>query len=164
MRKVVLLLAASAGLAVAGHALAQQPAGNSAAPAKGQTAPRPWVAPGTPGSPIDGTIFHAQVLLDAAGFPSGVIDGKKGMVFAQAVKGFQQSRNLPVTGELDGATRVHALPDAEIVAEVRAAGGVQAPGGRLLHHRGSGREDGWTPAFQPGRRVRGASRMEAVRS
>jgi lipoprotein-anchoring transpeptidase ErfK/SrfK len=34
-----------------------------------------------------------------------VIDGKKGMVFGQAVRGFQQSRNLPVTGELDPATR-----------------------------------------------------------
>ncbi|NJC06790.1 lipoprotein-anchoring transpeptidase ErfK/SrfK [Sphingomonas kaistensis] len=106
MRKLVLLLAAGAGLAAAGHALAQQP---SAAPANGQAAARPWVAPGTPGSPIDGTIFHAQVLLDAAGFPSGVIDGKKGMVFAQAVKGFQQSRGLPVTGELDGATRAALL-------------------------------------------------------
>ncbi len=103
MRTVVLLLAAGAGMAVAGHALAQQPAAtNNAASA---TAAKPWVAPGTPGSPIDGTVFHAQVLLDAAGFPSGVIDGKKGMVFEQAVRGFQQSRNLPVTGELDGATR-----------------------------------------------------------
>lgn len=102
MRTIVLLLAAGAGLAVAGHALAQQPAASTTPSA---TAARPWVAPGTPGSPIDGTIFHAQVLLDAAGFPSGVIDGKKGMVFEQAVRGFQQSRNLPVTGELDGATR-----------------------------------------------------------
>ena len=50
-----------------------------------------WVAPGTRGSPIDGTVFHAQVLLDVAGFPTGVIDGKKGMVFEQAVRGFQQA-------------------------------------------------------------------------
>jgi lipoprotein-anchoring transpeptidase ErfK/SrfK len=109
MRKVALLLAAGAGLAVAGHALAQQPAANQAAtaPASAQqpSARQAWVPPGTPGSPIDGTVFHAQVLLDVAGFPSGVIDGKKGMVFEQAVRGFQQSRNLPVTGELDGATR-----------------------------------------------------------
>ena len=109
MRNIVLLLAAGAGLAAAGHALAQQPAANGAAatssspqqPAGAQA----WVPPGTPGSPIDGTVFHAQVLLDAAGFPSGVIDGKKGMVFEQAVRGFQQSRNLPLTGELDGPTR-----------------------------------------------------------
>jgi hypothetical protein len=109
MRKAILLLAATTGLAAAGHALAQQPAANQAGPAsangKQPTTAKPWVAPGTPGSPIDGTIFHAQVLLDVAGFPSGVIDGKKGMVFAQAIKGFQQSRNLPVTGELDAQTR-----------------------------------------------------------
>jgi lipoprotein-anchoring transpeptidase ErfK/SrfK len=92
------------GEAKAAPASANPAVSNGAASANG-AAPAPWVPPGTPGSPIDGTVFHAQVLLDAAGFPSGVIDGKKGMVFEQAVKGFQQSRNLPVTGELDGATR-----------------------------------------------------------
>ena len=29
---------------------------------------RAWVAPGTPGSPIDGTVFHAQVLLERGRF------------------------------------------------------------------------------------------------
>ena len=70
-----------------------------------------WVPPGTPGSPIDGTIFHAQVLLDAAGFPSGVIDGKKGKVFEQAVRGFQQARGLRQTGQLDRATRAALMQD-----------------------------------------------------
>ena len=65
----------------------------------------PWVPPGTKGSPINGTIFHAQVLLDVAGFPSGVIDGKKGMVFSKSVSGFQQAHNLPDSGMLDGPTR-----------------------------------------------------------
>ena len=64
-----------------------------------------WVPPGTAGSPIDGDIFHAQVLLDAAGFPAGVIDGKKGMSFRKAVQGFQESRGLEQTGELDAPTR-----------------------------------------------------------
>lgn len=64
-----------------------------------------WVQPGTPGSPIDGTIFHAQILLSAAGFSSGVIDGKDGMSFKAAVRGFQQSRGLPTTGKLDVPTR-----------------------------------------------------------
>lgn len=109
MRGFALLLAATAGIAAAGHALAQQPAAQparqGAAAASRAQAEKPWVPPGTPGSPIDGTIFHAQVLLDAAGFPTGVIDGKEGMVFGQAVRGFQQSRGLPVTGKLDGATR-----------------------------------------------------------
>lgn len=70
-----------------------------------------WVPPGTKGSPIDGTIFHAQVLLDAAGFPTGVIDGKKGMVFEQALRGYQQARGLRVSGDLDGATRQALLQD-----------------------------------------------------
>ena len=52
------------------------------------------MAPGTPGSPIDGEIFHAQVLLDVAGFSPGVIDGKKGMSFRKAVQGFQEARGL----------------------------------------------------------------------
>ena len=72
-----------------------------------------WVAPGTPGSPIDGTIFHAQVLLDVAGFPSGVIDGRKGMVFGKAISGFQKARGLAVNGQLDGPTR------AALVAQKR---------------------------------------------
>ena len=64
-----------------------------------------WVAPGTPGSPIRGEIFHAQVLLDAAGFSPGVIDGREGSSFKVALRGFQQSRGLDVTGRLDGPTR-----------------------------------------------------------
>jgi lipoprotein-anchoring transpeptidase ErfK/SrfK len=66
---------------------------------------KPWVPPGTPGSQIDGTIFHAQVLLSAAGFSPGVIDGKDGSSFNEAVRGFQQSRGLQPTGELDPVTR-----------------------------------------------------------
>lgn len=64
-----------------------------------------WVAPGTPGSPINGELFHAQVLLDAAGFSAGVIDGKKGTSFTQAVRGFQEANGLQVSGKLDGPTR-----------------------------------------------------------
>ena len=79
---------------------------SAAAPAK-----KPWVKPGAPGSEIDGTVFHAQVLLDVAGFPTGVIDGKKGMVYQQALRGFQQARGLKVTGELDGPTRAALLQD-----------------------------------------------------
>ena len=89
-----------AGLAAggAGLALAQAPVANTAAA-------KPFVQPGTPGSPINGETFHAQVLLDVAGFPAGVIDGKKGMSFAQALRGLQSAKNLPVSGKLDAATR-----------------------------------------------------------
>ncbi|GAA4025913.1 L,D-transpeptidase [Sphingomonas rosea] len=83
--------------------------GQAPAPAAAEPAEAAWVPPGRPGSPIDSTIFHAQVLLDAAGFPSGVIDGKKGMVFEQALRGFQQSRGLQMNGQLDGPTRAALL-------------------------------------------------------
>ena len=87
-----------AGLAtgIAGLALAQTP---TAAPAK------PFVSPGTPGSPIDGTLFHAQVLMSAQGFSPGVIDGKAGQSFKLALRSFQEARGLPVNGNLDPATR-----------------------------------------------------------
>lgn len=66
---------------------------------------KPWLPPGTPGSEIDGQIFHAQILLSAAGFSTGVIDGKDGASFKKALGGFQQSRGLAVTGQLDTPTR-----------------------------------------------------------
>ena len=81
----------------------------AAAAQKPATGTKPWVAPGTPGSPINGELFHAQVLLDTAGFSAGVIDGKKGTSFAEAVKGFQEANGLQVTGKLDQPTRVALL-------------------------------------------------------
>src|SRR3546814_17369537 len=60
---------------------------------------------------MDGTIFHAQVRLDRAGFAPGVIDGKKGMSFEEAIKGFQTARGLDVTGVLDTPTRKALLTD-----------------------------------------------------
>jgi lipoprotein-anchoring transpeptidase ErfK/SrfK len=46
----------------------------------------------------------AQVLLDRLGFGPGVIDGASGMSFAKALRGWQQTKGLPVTGRLDDAT------------------------------------------------------------
>ena len=93
------------GAAAVAAQSSQEPVGNGQAmalPGEGQGG---WVPPGAPGSPIDGEIFHAQVLLDVAGFPAGVIDGKKGMSFRKAVQGFQESRDLEQSGELDAPTR-----------------------------------------------------------
>ena len=93
-----------AGLLASAIALAAasvQSQTNSAAPA----AERAWVAPGTPGSPIDGQFFHAQVLMSAHGFSPGVIDGKKGESFRLALRSFQEARGLDQTGELDPETR-----------------------------------------------------------
>jgi peptidoglycan hydrolase-like protein with peptidoglycan-binding domain len=76
-----------------------------AAVAIAKPSPTKWVPPGTPGSPIKGELFHAQVLLDVAGFSPGVIDGKEGSSLTEAIRGFQESRNLDVTGKLDTPTR-----------------------------------------------------------
>lgn len=89
---------------IAGVAVGQvNQSSNSAAESK------PWVAPGTPGSVIDGEVFHAQILLSAAGFSTGVIDGQDGASFKSALRGFQESRGLPDTGRLDQKTRAALL-------------------------------------------------------
>jgi len=49
--------------------------------------------------------MQAQVVLERLGFGPGVIDGREGLSFANALEGFQESRDLPVSGELDAATR-----------------------------------------------------------
>ena len=93
---IAALIIVGAAAAIAGAAVAQ----DAPAPARSE-----------PAGEIDGTIFHAQVLLDRAGFAPGVIDGKKGMSFEEAVKGFQTSRGLDVTGVLDTPTRAVLLKD-----------------------------------------------------
>ena len=96
-----LAFAAISFAAVAGLAVAQP----ATAPKTATGAEPAWVAPGTPGSPIDGDVVHAQVLLSQAGFSGGVIDGKDGMSFKAALRGFQHSRGLDQSGKHDGATR-----------------------------------------------------------
>jgi lipoprotein-anchoring transpeptidase ErfK/SrfK len=50
-------------------------------------------------------LMQAQVVLDRLGFTPGVVDGKMGMSTVNALKGFQEARGLPITGELDQATQ-----------------------------------------------------------
>lgn len=50
-------------------------------------------------------LMQAQVVLDRLGFTPGVVDGKMGMSTVNALKGFQESRGLPISGELDDATQ-----------------------------------------------------------
>lgn len=83
----------------AGAALAQATAPQASRPAAG------WVPPGSSGSPIDGELFHAQVLMSVHGFSPGVIDGKEGESFKLALRSFQEANGLERTGELDGPTR-----------------------------------------------------------
>jgi len=50
-------------------------------------------------------MMQAQVVLERLGFAPGVIDGEPGQSTTNALRGFQESRGLAVTGELDEETR-----------------------------------------------------------
>jgi len=59
---------------------------------------------------IDMGVLHVQVILDHLGFSPGVLDGRKGMSLTAAIKGFQQSRGLKTTGEVDAPTLAALKP------------------------------------------------------
>ncbi|WP_375422217.1 L,D-transpeptidase [uncultured Sphingomonas sp.] len=54
--------------------------------------------------PVDRSILHVQVILDHLGFGPGVLDGRGGQSLVAALKGFQESRGLPITGKTDQRT------------------------------------------------------------
>ena len=112
MQKSYLLngfLIGTMAMAVAGAAVAQDPEARSKAAQAQQQKTKESMAAAN--EKFDGTVFHAQVLLDRAGFSPGVIDGMAGISFEAALKGFQQSRGLQETGDLDQATRAALLRD-----------------------------------------------------
>jgi lipoprotein-anchoring transpeptidase ErfK/SrfK len=53
---------------------------------------------------VDRSILHVQVILDHLGFGPGVLDGRGGQSLVAALKGFQESRGLPITGKTDKRT------------------------------------------------------------
>lgn len=61
-------------------------------------------------------VMQAQVLLDRLGFAPGVVDDKMGMSTVNAIKGFQEANDLPVTGELDDATKTAILAQKNLPA------------------------------------------------
>lgn len=50
-------------------------------------------------------IMQAQVVLERLGFSPGTIDGKAGLALSNAVAGFQEANDLPITGNMDVATK-----------------------------------------------------------
>lgn len=87
--------------------LAAVPVLLAAAPQPAVSNPPPVATPDVTAAP-DRSLMHVQVILDHLGFSPGVIDGKAGISLTAALKGFQQSAGLPVTGQPDPAT-LHAL-------------------------------------------------------
>ena len=73
-------------------------------------APAPAPAPpsgpgqGTRGNPSPKAPGDVQILLDRAGFSSGVMDGRWGSNSTKALSAFQAAHNLPSTGKVDPAT------------------------------------------------------------
>src|SRR5690349_14269377 len=55
-------------------------------------------------APVGSDVMAAQVMLDRLGFSSGEIDGRVGSNVRGALKAFQESRQMPATGELDSET------------------------------------------------------------
>jgi lipoprotein-anchoring transpeptidase ErfK/SrfK len=54
--------------------------------------------------PINRDVLHVQVILDFMGFGPGMLNGKRNASLTKALRGFQESRGLKVTGEPDAAT------------------------------------------------------------
>lgn len=53
----------------------------------------------------DRPLMQLQVVLERLGFGPGVVDGRMGMSTENALAGFQEANDLPITGEADEATR-----------------------------------------------------------
>lgn len=104
------LVASLAAIAVAGAAVAQNQATSADQPmTTNGVQPAAKMDPTLAEGQIDPVVFHAQLLLDRAGFSPGVIDGQKGIVYEAAIRGFQAARGLEESGELDEPTKAALL-------------------------------------------------------
>lgn len=93
MRALIFAAASVAGLAV-GLPGAVGQAAPQAKQAK-QAAQRPA---------LSRDVLHVQVILDHLGFSPGILDGREGQSLTAALRGYQISRQLPVTGKIDDRT------------------------------------------------------------
>ena len=94
-----LLASVAAGVTLSAAVLAQTPAKPAPRAAKAVPTIAKAQAPA-----IDMNLLHVQVILDHLGFSPGILDGRPGMSLTAAIKGFQESRGLPITGKTDAAT------------------------------------------------------------
>ncbi|MFD1788636.1 L,D-transpeptidase [Sphingomonas floccifaciens] len=103
MKDRVLVALAGLGLTtVAVQTAVTPPADAQAAPATKATPPARSTMPAP--NAVDEGVLHVQVILDKLGFTPGLLDGKRSEQLTAALKGFQESRDLPETGEIDQPT------------------------------------------------------------
>jgi lipoprotein-anchoring transpeptidase ErfK/SrfK len=91
---------------LAATATAQAPAPKPAPPPPNASAPVPDATPAAPAPQPPHKLkllVSAQVLLDRANFPPGVIDGTPGSNFGKAVMAYKAANKLPVTPAIDQA-------------------------------------------------------------
>lgn len=91
MRKAVAGLIGAVALASGGAAMVQA-----------QSSPAQKASPAKPALSRD--VLHVQVILDHLGFPPGPLDGREGQGLTAALKAFQITRQIPVTGKTDART------------------------------------------------------------
>lgn len=91
MRAFVVLALSSAALATGLTAANGQGAPQAKAPAAAKPA-------------LNRDVLHVQVILDHLGFSPGILDGREGQSLTAALRGYQISRQLPVTGKIDQRT------------------------------------------------------------
>ncbi len=64
--------------------------------------------------PVARPVMQVQVVLDRLGFTPGVIDGTLGLSTRNAIAGFQEANGLPVSEDLDSATRAKLASFAQL--------------------------------------------------
>ena len=134
-------------------------AGLGAVAVTAQTAKTPAAPAAKTAVAMDRSILHVQVILDKLGFGPGILDGRPGMSLTAALKGFQESRGLPVTGEMDATTFYAAAVGAGptmVVGDFNATRDHPTFRSILdlgLHDAADQADSGWQPTWPTGARA-----------